>query len=262
MKKLFTLTLLVVLTLTACGQAETDSADLPNPAAVYCQEQGGVLQSIYSPDGEDALCVFDNGSHCWQWDYHNGECEVGECFRECRAIGSKSEGWYDTCGGILIEWAPCSKNPDWQVEITPVVPSEDSEDDEDSSSADSAGSPQASPEPSEEPETPVSSTPTQNKNIIVTTPTSDQTVNSPFLVTGQAKVFEGTINLRIKKPSGDILIQEIATAHALEVGDWGNFSVNLHYAFQSTKEGMLEVYSIDAATGQEENLVGIPLKFE
>ena len=250
MKKLLILTLLVVLTLTACGGE--DKSTLANPAAVHCQEQGGILQTVYSPDGEDALCIFDNGSHCWQWDYFNEECNVGECFRECKSIGSKSEGWYDTCGGILIDWAECSKNPDWQVEITPVVPEEESNP---SSASGGSGS-------SEEPEAPVSSTPTQNGNIIVTAPTSGQTVTSPFVVTGQAKVFEGTVNLRVKNPAGDTMFTAFTTARGGEVGEWSNFSVTLNYAFTHTKEGMLEVYSIDASSGSEENLVGIPLKFE
>lgn len=245
MKKFLILTLFIFLILTACGQSKDESAALANPAAVYCQEQNGILQTVYSPAGEDALCVFDNGSHCWQWDYYRGECEVGECFRECKKIGSKSEGWYDTCGGILIAWAECSKNPDWQVEIRPVPPSEESEEAE-----------------TNQPEPPVVSAPTQNENIIVTAPSADQAVTSPFLVTGQAKVFEGTVNLRVKNPPGDTMFEAFTTARGGEAGEWSNFSVTLNYAFTHTKEGLLEVYSISPKDGSEENLVGIPLKFE
>lgn len=45
---------------------------LANPAAVYCIDQGYELAP--PKDGEDATCVFPDGSECPQWDFFNEEC--------------------------------------------------------------------------------------------------------------------------------------------------------------------------------------------
>lgn len=52
---------------------------------------------------------------CDDWLIEDGICvgpdpdcgPVGPCRPECRAIGSRSEGWYDSCTDELIGWAPC-----------------------------------------------------------------------------------------------------------------------------------------------------------
>jgi hypothetical protein len=38
----------------------------------------------------------------------DGPCRPAVCVPECRAIGSRSEGWYDTCTDQLIRYANCS----------------------------------------------------------------------------------------------------------------------------------------------------------
>ena len=50
------------------------SADMANPAAVYCEEQGGILETVERDGGEDADCVFLDGVRCPQWDFFRGEC--------------------------------------------------------------------------------------------------------------------------------------------------------------------------------------------
>jgi len=41
-----------------------------------------------------------------------GVCQAeAECHRECRAAGTRSEGWYDSCSGTLIEFAQCASGP-------------------------------------------------------------------------------------------------------------------------------------------------------
>ena len=49
-----------------------ENAEIANPAAVYCEENGGTLSL------EEWLCMFDDGSYCEEWAYNNGECQPGE----------------------------------------------------------------------------------------------------------------------------------------------------------------------------------------
>mgnify|MGYP000852399487 CR=1 FL=1 len=50
-------------------------ANLPNPASVYCQQQGYRLEIRTAPDGSQfGVCVFPDGSECGEWAYFRGEC--------------------------------------------------------------------------------------------------------------------------------------------------------------------------------------------
>jgi hypothetical protein len=50
-------------------------ADMPNPASVYCKEQGNQLEIRIAPDSsQNGVCVFPNGSTCDEWAYFRGEC--------------------------------------------------------------------------------------------------------------------------------------------------------------------------------------------
>jgi putative hemolysin len=69
-----------VLIVTGCSVVrETDEPiGLPNPASVYCEEQGG-RDEIRTDDrgGQYGMCVFEDGSECEEWAYFRGECEPG-----------------------------------------------------------------------------------------------------------------------------------------------------------------------------------------
>jgi putative hemolysin len=94
MKKIFTFTI-IFLALIACtvvvrtiigyfsvAQATTDStatdmpqAGIPNPASVYCKEQGNKHEIRIAADGsQNGICVFPDGSECDEWAYFRGEC--------------------------------------------------------------------------------------------------------------------------------------------------------------------------------------------
>jgi putative hemolysin len=58
---------------------EEPAAGLANPAAVYCQEQGGTVEiRTDAQGGQYGVCVFDDGSECDEWAYFRGECQPGE----------------------------------------------------------------------------------------------------------------------------------------------------------------------------------------
>jgi putative hemolysin len=60
-----------------CGPetATTPSAGLPNPASVYCEQQGYKSEIRTAADGSQyGVCVFPDGSECDEWAYYRGEC--------------------------------------------------------------------------------------------------------------------------------------------------------------------------------------------
>jgi putative hemolysin len=51
---------------------------LPNPASVYCEEQGGRLEIRTAADGSQyGVCIFADGSECDEWAFYRGECGPG-----------------------------------------------------------------------------------------------------------------------------------------------------------------------------------------
>ncbi len=202
------------------------SVGIANPASVKCKEDGGDLEIIKSATGEWGLCTFNDGSICEEWDYFRGDCNPGECFKECQAIDTSMEGWYNTCTRGLIELAECG-----QKEIPSVTPPSSDE-----------------------------GTATAEKSIKVTSPIADEQLSSPFKVEGQAIVYQDKVYIRIKNTNGNVLIEENTLAKHQSGTEWGDFSISINYEFNLTKEGFVEVYSLDQ-DGQEQNLVSIPVKF-
>jgi len=53
----------------------SDGAGLPNPAAVYCQEQGYEYEIRTAADGsQSGVCIFADGSECDEWAFYRAEC--------------------------------------------------------------------------------------------------------------------------------------------------------------------------------------------
>jgi len=86
MKKPFVFTI-ILMTLAACtasqNQAmpdttETRQAELPNPASVYCEQNGNKLEIRTAVDGSQyGVCIFPDSSSCDEWAYYRGECGPG-----------------------------------------------------------------------------------------------------------------------------------------------------------------------------------------
>ena len=88
MKKTRMLTITIALffctTLAACTSSiqtpesmtpETPQANIPNPASVYCEQNGNKLEIQTASDGsQSGVCVFPDGSNCDEWAYFRGEC--------------------------------------------------------------------------------------------------------------------------------------------------------------------------------------------
>jgi putative hemolysin len=64
--------------LAACNPqsiSPTPQSNLPNPASVYCEENGGQLEMRQDASGGvQGICIFPDGSECDEWAYYRGEC--------------------------------------------------------------------------------------------------------------------------------------------------------------------------------------------
>ena len=73
MKRIITFTI-ILMALTACTAPQTQ-AGLPNPASVYCEQNGNTLEIQTAANGsQSGLCIFPDGSSCDEWAYFRGEC--------------------------------------------------------------------------------------------------------------------------------------------------------------------------------------------
>jgi putative hemolysin len=58
---------------------DASGANLPNPAATYCEEQGYEYEIRTEADGsQSGVCIFTDGSQCDGWAYYRGECSPGD----------------------------------------------------------------------------------------------------------------------------------------------------------------------------------------
>jgi hypothetical protein len=100
-------------------------------------------------------------------------------------------------------------------------------------------------------------------NIVVTTPVEGETVSSTSLkVSGQARVFENVVNIRLKEKSGKLLAQTIVEAKSPDVGQFGPFEKTITYPKATDKQGILEVFTLSAKDGSEIEKVVININFQ
>ena len=66
---------------------QEENSQLANPAAVYCQGQGGALIPFGFEKGVNTFCAFNDGSGCWEWDLFRGDCSIGDLKKEVLTEG-------------------------------------------------------------------------------------------------------------------------------------------------------------------------------
>ncbi len=65
--------------ITPTAAPEAPAANMPNPASVYCADNGGTLDIRKDNAGnESGVCVFADGSECDEWAFFRGECQPGQ----------------------------------------------------------------------------------------------------------------------------------------------------------------------------------------
>lgn len=89
MKRIF-IFIVILMALTACAAPQTQAAPepaatdmpqagMPNPASVYCEQNGNKLEIHTADDGsQSGICIFPDGSTCDEWAYFRGECGLAQ----------------------------------------------------------------------------------------------------------------------------------------------------------------------------------------
>jgi len=96
-------------------------------------------------------------------------------------------------------------------------------------------------------------------NIIVEQPKPGDTVTSPFLISGRARVFEANVLMRLLDEKGEVITRKFVTATA-GAPSWGRFNTSMQYtAPASPQKATLEVYTESAKDGSVQDLVRVPL---
>ena len=91
----------------------------------------------------------------------------------------------------------------------------------------------------------------RSENIVVTEPQEGSTISSPFTLSGEARVFEATVNYRLSQADGTVLVESFTMTDAADVGEWGPLEVLVGYPQPLQFSGYLEVYQISAVDGAE-----------
>lgn len=84
MKRIIVYTV-ILMALTACSARQDQRpepaatgippANMPNPASVFCEQNGNKLEIVTAADGsQSGRCVFPDGSACDEWAYYRGKC--------------------------------------------------------------------------------------------------------------------------------------------------------------------------------------------
>jgi len=100
---------IILVALTACASPQTP-AGLPNPASVYCEQNGNKLEVVTAADGsQSGVCIFPNGSSCDEWAYYRGECGPAVADPTATSEGSAVEqasGGYMPPGATeaIVDW--------------------------------------------------------------------------------------------------------------------------------------------------------------
>lgn len=99
----------------------------------------------------------------------------------------------------------------------------------------------------------------KSANIIVDQPKPGATVTSPFIVSGRARVFEANVLVRLLDDKGNTITRKFVTATAA-APEWGAFNTSIQFtAPPAPQKATLQIYTESADTGEEQDLVSIPL---
>jgi putative hemolysin len=200
------------------------NAQIANPASEECVVKGAKVEMYSDANGQFGVCVFPDKSICEEWTLYRGECKQGDCYKACKYSGTTREGWYNSCTNQLLVLGKCGTNTNTA------------------------------------PDDAISGTIGGIKPITLTSPQADAQLSSPFTVVGSAKISSDKVYIRIKNTTGKVLIEETALLGEIQLDGYAGFSRKISYEFSTTKEGVIEVYDL-SASGAEENLVSIPVKF-
>jgi hypothetical protein len=101
----------------------------------------------------------------------------------------------------------------------------------------------------------------QSENIIIYAPRMNERVGTPIIIEGRARVFENTVNYRLRDASGKEIAEGFITADAPDIDQFGPFRAELTYLSTVEGAGFIDIFSLSAMDGSEINMVSIPVTF-
>jgi hypothetical protein len=104
--------------------------------------------------------------------------------------------------------------------------------------------------------------PAASSNIEVMSPKQGEKVSSPFMVYGNARVFENVVSIRLSDGEGNVLYQNNVIANAPDVGKFGPFQAKVDYSVSQPQKGILEVFQSSAKDGSEIDKVTLELQLQ
>ena len=91
-----------LLVIAACAKQSATNAQIPNPSAKLCEDNGYKYEIVNNPDGSQAGNCIINGITCDGWAYYRGECPT--CDDYCKkqphiqCVGTwNNSGTYPDC---------------------------------------------------------------------------------------------------------------------------------------------------------------------
>lgn len=106
----------------------------------------------------------------------------------------------------------------------------------------------------------------EEANIKVFAPRANDTVGRTFTITGEARVFENTFQIRVTNDqTKEVLFDKTEQTDAKDTGEFGNFQRDLNLAqstLRSDDKLILEVFQYSAKDGAEIDKVTVPLVFQ
>jgi hypothetical protein len=99
-----------------------------------------------------------------------------------------------------------------------------------------------------------------SKKVKVTAPLPGEKLSSPYIIRGEAIAFENVVNYTLTDEQGQVLAEGFTSAMSPDVGAYG--AINQPITFNaSSKNGILEVYTLSAKDGSKQDIVRINVKF-
>jgi putative hemolysin len=116
---------IILIALAACTKIQGPTPEptatgipqvnMPNPASVYCEQNGNQLEIRTAADGsQSGVCVFPDGSTCDEWAYFRGECGPAVATTEASGGGpGGSGGTGDNGSGGYMQPGTTEEFSDW-----------------------------------------------------------------------------------------------------------------------------------------------------
>ena len=100
----------------------------------------------------------------------------------------------------------------------------------------------------------------EEKNVVIVSPSQEATVTSPLIIEGFGRVFENTIQWRLKDNNNVVRDEGVDLVLAEEPGYFGLFRLELFLPAFAEDSFLLEIFSRSAKDGSEQDLISLPLR--